>query len=216
LFLYQIIMSSANRRLNELKKRFEFAEKNYIFACQLLADNEDTDSFEILKQAIIDAEKRLISSENDLMEYTPNQQYWKIGRYIDETNNFLGQIEFEPINEIKPNLDTALVAAEVDCGPAIHQLLKKYNALNILMTAHPQYALENQVENKREAINEFFSCTFTRFFIRDKPITQAENSYQDTIRILTNRIKEINFHYLKLNSQLCLISVFQLTLKYAK
>jgi len=145
LFLYQIIMSSVNRRLNELKKRFEFAEKNYIFACQLLADNEDTDSFEILKQAIIDAEKRLKSSENDLMEYTPNQQYWKIGRYIDETNNFLGQIEFEPINEIKPNLDTALVAAEVDCGPVIHKLLKKYNALNILMTAHLLYAPENQV-----------------------------------------------------------------------
>jgi hypothetical protein len=117
-------MSSVNRRLNELKENLEFAETNYKFVLQSLPDIEDAYSFEMYKQIIKDAEKRILLSQNDLMEYTLNQHYWKIGRYIGETNNFFGQIEFEPINEIKPNLDTALVAAEVDCEPAIHKLLQ--------------------------------------------------------------------------------------------
>ena len=83
------------------------------------------------------------------------------------------------------------------------------------MTVQVEYEPVNPRANKQPFVKHL-SAAPTRMFRRDEQISGFENQYTDNLRILTDRIRELNAKFIRDKSGLRLARVLQLTLKIVK
>ena len=79
-----------------------------------------------------------------------------------------------------------------------------------------QYEPTKPESDKRQAFEQYLSATPTRIFKRQGFITSIPNLYTDSMKILTERIKEFNALFIRDKSGLQLSGILQLILKMAK
>ena len=83
------------------------------------------------------------------------------------------------------------------------------------MTVQVEYEPVNYVANKHP-IEQYLSAAPTRMFRRGEKISGFGNPYIDSLRILTDRIREFNAKFIREKSGIRLARVLQLTLKMVK
>ena len=115
-----------------------------------------------------------------------------------------------------PDLDQALSGARVDCGRDLHQHLIEYGgAAKVWITVQVEYEPVNPLANK-VPVEQYLSAALTRIFRRDGPVSAFGNPYIDSLRILTDRIREFNAKFIRDKSGLRLARVLQFILKMVK
>ena len=115
-----------------------------------------------------------------------------------------------------PDLDKALPVARVDFGRDLHkQLIEFGGAAKVWMTVQVEYEPVNPLANE-QPFEHYISAAPTRMFTHDGTISAFENSYSDSLRILTDRIREFNAKFIRDKSGLRLAKVLQFFLKMVK
>ena len=115
-----------------------------------------------------------------------------------------------------PGLDKALSIARVDCGQDLHkQLIEFGGAAKVWMTVQVEYEPVNPLANK-QPFEQYLSAAPTRMFKCDKTISKFGNPYIDSLRILTDRIREFNAKFILDKSGFRLARVLQFILKIVK
>ena len=126
-----------------------------------------------------------------------NRAYWAPGQLVGApVRNFL-QVQYFPLPNAVPNLDQALSKSWIDCALDLHNLLIELGgAAKVWITVQVQYEPTKLESDKRQAFDQYLSATPTRIFKLDRPITIVTNQYTDSLRILTDRIKELNTKFI--------------------
>ena len=115
-----------------------------------------------------------------------------------------------------PDLDQALSGASLDCGRDLHkQLIEFGGAAKVWMTVQVEYKPVNPLANK-PPFKQYLSAAPTRMFRRNDTNSAFGNPYIDSLRILTDRIRELNAKFIRDKSCLRLARVLQFTLKIVK
>ena len=126
------------------------------------------------------------------------------------------QIRYLPFPNAVPDLDKALSGARVDCGRDLHKQLVEFGgAAKVWMTVQVEYEPVNPLSNK-QPFEQYLSAAPTRMFKHDGTISAFENSYSDSLRILTDHIREFNAKFIRDKSGLRLAKVLQFFLKMLK
>ena len=98
-------------------------------------------------------------------------------------------------------------------GQNLHKQLSEFvGAVKVLVTVQVAYEPVKPMANK-EPFKQYLSAARTRIFRSDKPVTATTNPYIDSLRILTDQIKEFNAKFIRDKSALRLAGVLQLILK---
>ena len=91
-----------------------------------------------------------------------------------------------------PDLDKALIGAWHDFGQDFHKQLSEFGqAVKVWVTGQVAYEPVKPITNKKP-FEQDLSAEPTRIFRTDGPVTAIANPYIDSLRILTDRIKEFN------------------------
>ena len=115
-----------------------------------------------------------------------------------------------------PDLYQALSGTWVDCGRDLHkQLIEFSRAAKVWMTVQVECEPVNSLANK-QPFEQYLSAAPTRMFSRNGTISAIGNPYIDSLRILTDRIREFNAKYIRDKSGLRLARVLKFTLKMVK
>ena len=85
----------------------------------------------------------------------------------------------------------------------------------VWVTVHVAYEPVKPMANQ-EPFEQYLSAVLTRIFRRDGPVTATANPYIDSLRLLTDRIKEFNAKFIRDKSGLRLAGVLQFILKIVK
>ena len=142
--------------------------------------------------------------------------YWQQGHPGGAPVRTFRQIKYLPLFNALPDLDQALSGARLDCGNDIHKQLIEYGgAAKVWITIQVEYDPVNPLADK-QPFEQFLSAAPTRIFRRDGPITAFTNPYIDSLRILTDRIREFNAKFIRDKFGSRLARVLQITLKMAK
>ena len=112
-----------------------------------------------------------------------------------------------------PDLDKALSGAWLDCGQDLNKQLCEFGgAVKVWVTVQVAYEPVTPMANE-EPFDQYLSAAPTRIFRSDGPVTATANPYIDSLRILTDRIKEFNAKFIRDKSGLRLAGVLQFILK---
>ena len=142
--------------------------------------------------------------------------YWQPGQPIGAPVSNFRQIKYLPFPNVVPDLDQTLSGARVDCGLDLHkQLIEFGRAAKVWMTIQVEYEAVNFMANK-QPFEQYLNAGPTRMFRRDKTISAFKNLYSNSLRILTDRIREFNAKFIRDKSGLRLAKVLQFTLKMVK
>ena len=115
-----------------------------------------------------------------------------------------------------PDLDQALSGAKLDCEKDLHKQLIDYGgAVKVWMTFLVKYEPVNPLANK-VLFEQYLSAAPTRIFRRDETVSAFANPYVDSLRIITDRIREFNVKFIRKKSGLRLARVLQFILKMVK
>ena len=115
-----------------------------------------------------------------------------------------------------PDFDKALSWGRVDCGRDLqHQLIEYGESAKVSMTVQVEYELVIPVANKEQFV-QYLSAAPTLIVQRDETISAFTNSYIDSLRILTNRIRKFNAKFIRDKSGLRLAGILQFVLKMVK
>ena len=115
-----------------------------------------------------------------------------------------------------PDIDQALYGARIDCGRDLHkQLIEFGKAAKVWMTVQVEYESVNPLANK-QPFKQYLSAAPTRIFRRDGTFTTLQNLYIDSLKILTDRIREFNAKFIREKFGLRLASVLTFTLNMVK
>ena len=99
----------------------------------------------------------------------------------------------------------------IDCGRDLHkQLIEFGGAAKVWMTVQVEYDPENPLANK-QPFEQYLSAAPTRIFSRDGTFTTSENLYIDSLKILTDRMREFNAKFIREKSGLRLARVLIFT-----
>ena len=142
--------------------------------------------------------------------------YWQPGQPIGAPVSNFRQIKYLPLPNSVPDLDQALSGARLDCGRDLHkQLIEFGGAAKVWITVQVEYEPVNPLANK-QPFEQYLSAAPTRMFRRDDTISAFGNPYNDSLRILTDRIREFKAKFIRDKSGLRLARVLQFTLKIVK
>ena len=123
--------------------------------------------------------------------------YWQPGLPIGVPASHFRQIKYLPLPNAVPYLDQALSGARVDCARDLHkQLIEFGGASKVWMTIQFEYEPVNPMANK-QPFEQYLSAAPTRMFRRDGTISAFTNPYIDSLRILTDRIREFNAKFIR-------------------
>ena len=127
----------------------------------------------------------------------PNHRaYLQPGQPVGARISFFRQIQYLPLPNAEPDFDQALTRARHDCGQDLHRQLKDFDgAAKVRITVQVEYEPVNPMVNK-QPFEQYLSAAPTRIFQRDGPVTDTENPYIDSLRILTDRIREFNAKFI--------------------
>ena len=115
-----------------------------------------------------------------------------------------------------PDLDKALSGAWLDCGQDLHKQLCEFGgAVKVWVTVQVANEPVKPMPNK-ETFDKYLSAAPTRIFRDDEPVTATANPYIDSLRVLTDRIKEFNAKFIRDKCGLRLAGVLQFILKMVK
>ena len=107
------------------------------------------------------------------------------------------QIKYLPLTNAVPNLDQALYEARLDCGRYLYKHLIEYDgAAKVWMTIQVESEPINFLANK-VPFEHYLSAAPTRIFRRNGTISAFANPYIDSLRILTDRIREFNAKFIR-------------------
>ena len=150
---------------------------------------------------------------NTLAPRIPRRRaYWAVGQPVGAPVLNFRQLQYLPLPNAEPDLDKALQGAWLDCGLDIHKKLIEFNgAAKVWMTVQVEYEPVNPTASK-QPFDQYLSATPTRIFKSEEPLTPSKNPYIDSLRILTNRIREFNAKYIRDKSGLRLSRVLKFTL----
>ena len=142
--------------------------------------------------------------------------FWQPGEPIGAPVRTFRQIKYIPFPNVVPDLDQALSGARVDCGRDLHkQIIEVNGAVKVWMTVQVEYEPVNPLANKQH-FEQYLSAAPTRMFRRDETISAFGNPYIDSVRILTNRIREVNAKLIRDKSGFRLARGLQFTLRIVK
>ena len=142
--------------------------------------------------------------------------YWQPGQPIGAPVSVFRQIKYLPLPNAVLDVNQALSGARLDCGRDLHkQLIEFGRAANVWMTVQVEYAAVNPLANK-QPFEQYLSAVPTRIFRRDETISAFGSPYIDSLRILTDQIREFNDKLMRDKYGLRLSRVLQLTLKIVK
>ena len=111
-----------------------------------------------------------------------------------------------------PDVDQALSGARLDCAKDLqNQLIDYGGAAKVWMTLLMEYEQVNLVANK-VPFEQYLSFAPIRIFRRDETSTAFGYLFVDSLRILTDRIREFNAKFIRDKSGLRLARVLQFTL----
>ena len=123
--------------------------------------------------------------------------YWQPGHQIGAPVSNFRLIRYLPLPNAAPDLDQALSGARLDCGRDLHKLLIEFGgAAKVWMTIQVEYEPVNPFANK-QPFKQYLSAAPTRMFRRDEAISAFKNPYNDSLQILTDRIKEFNAKFIR-------------------
>ena len=152
---------------------------------------------------------------NDRPQHIPNL-YWQPGHPVGAPVKTFRQIKYLPLPNALLYLDQALSGARLDCAKDHHkQLIEFGGAAKVWMTVQVKYETVNPLVNK-QPFEQYLSALPTRIFRRDGTVTAFANPYIESLRILTDRIREFNAKFIRVKSGLRLARVLQVTLKMVK
>ena len=153
------------------------------------------------------------SNLTDRSRQTANTRaYWQFGQPVGAPARYFRQIRYLPLPNAVPDLDKALSGAWLDCGQDLHKQLGEFGgAVKVWTTVQVAYEPVKPMANK-EPFEQYLGAAPTRIFRSDGPVTATENPYIDSLRILTDRIKEFNAKFIRDKSGLRLTGVLQLVL----
>ena len=141
---------------------------------------------------------------------------WQPGKPIGAPVSYFRQIKYLPLPNALPDLDHALYGARLDCGRDLYKRLIEFGgAAKVWMTVQVEYEPVNPLANKHP-FKQYLSAVPIRMFRRDKTTSSFGNPYIDSLRILTDRIREFNTKFIRDKSGIRLDRVLQFTLKIGK
>ena len=150
-----------------------------------------------------------------LTERFPNL-YWQPGQPIGAPISNFRQIKYLPLFNAVPNLDQTLSGARLDCGRDLHkQLIEFRGAAKVWMTVQVEYEPVNPLANMHP-FEQYLSAAPTRMFRRDGTVSAFSNPYLDSLRILTDRIREFHAKFICDKFGRRLARVLQFILKMVK
>ena len=154
---------------------------------------------------------------NTLAHRIPRRRaYWSDGHPVGAPVLNFRQLQFLPLTDALPDLGKALQEVWLDCGLDLHKQLIEYGgAAKVWMTVLVEYEPVNPMANKQPN-DHYLSATPTRIFKSHELLTPSKTPYIDSLRILTDRIREFNAKYIRDKSGLRLARVLKLTLKMVK
>ena len=161
-----------------------------------------------------------MSNSQSNVSLTPvikKRAFWAPGQFVGAPVRNFRQILYLPLEDAVPILDQALSGALVDCASDLHnQLIEFDGAAKVWITVLVQYEPTKPESDRRQAFEQYLSATQTRIFKLQNSIASTPNLYTDSIKILTERIKEYNAKFIRDNSGLRISGILQLILKMAK
>ena len=132
--------------------------------------------------------------------------YWQPVQPIGAPVSNFPQIKYLPLSNAVPDLDQALSGARVDSGLDLHkQLIEFGGAAKVWMTIQVEYEAVNPMANK-QSFEQYLSAAPTCMFRRDGTISAFKNHYSNSLRILTDQIREFNAKFIRDKSSLRLAS----------
>ena len=154
---------------------------------------------------------------NNLAPRIPRRRaYWAAGQPVGSPVLNFRQLQYLPLPKADPDLAKALQGAWVDCGLDLHKQLIEFGGVaKVWMTVLVEYEPVNPMANK-QPVEQYLSATLTRIFKIYGTLTPSKIPYIDSLRILTDRIREFNAKYIRDKSGLRLARVLKLTLKLVK
>ena len=139
--------------------------------------------------------------------------YWELGQPVGASSRYFRQIRYLPLPNAVPDLDKALSGAWLDRGHDLHKHLDEFDgAVKVWVTVQVAYEPVKPMANK-EPFEQYLSTAPTRILRRDGPVTDSANPYINSLRILTEGIKEFNAKFIRDKSGLRLTDVLQFLLK---
>ena len=142
--------------------------------------------------------------------------YWQPGHPVGAPVKTFCQMKYLPLPNAVPDLDQAISGARLDCVKDLHKQLIDYGgASKVWMTLLVEYEPDIPLANK-VPFEQYLSAAPTRIFRRDKTSSALANPYVDSLRILTDRIREFNAKFIRDKSGLRLARVLQFTLNMVK
>ena len=114
------------------------------------------------------------------------------------------------------DLDQEHSGARLDCGRDLHkQLIEFGGAAKVWMTVQVEYEPVNPLANKRP-FEQYLSAAPICMFRRVETISAFGAPYIDSLRILTDLVREFHAKFIRDKSGLRLTRVLQFTLKIVK
>ena len=145
-----------------------------------------------------------------------SRAYWQLGQPFGAPTRYSRQIRYLPLPNAVPDLDKALSRAWLDCGQDLHKQLGEFDgAVKVLVTVQVAYEPVKPMANK-EPFEQCLSAAPTRILRRNGPVTDSANPYINSLRILTERIREFNAKFIRDKSGLRLTGVLKFILKMVK
>ena len=142
--------------------------------------------------------------------------YWQQGQPVGAPVRSIRQIKYLPLPNAVPDFDQALSGARLNCTKDLHKQLIDYNGpAKVWMTLLVEYEPVNPLANK-VSFELYRNAAPTRIFRRDGTVSAFANLYVDSLRILTDRIREFNAKFIRDKSCLRLARVLQFILKMVK
>ena len=149
------------------------------------------------------------------LQQVPNL-YWELGQPIGVPVSNFRQIKYFPLPNAAPDLDQAVSGTRLDCKRDVHkQLIEFGGAAKVWLTVQVEYEPVNPMVNKQR-FEQYLSDSPTRMFKCAGTVSVFANPYIDSLRILTDQIREFNAKFIHDKSGLRLASVLQFTLKMMK
>ena len=123
--------------------------------------------------------------------------YWQHGLTIGAPVSNFRQIKYIPLPNAVFDLDQALSGVRLDCALDFHkQLIEFVGAAKVWMTVQVEYEPVNPMVNK-QPFEQYFSAGPICMFKRDGNISAFRNPYNNSLQILTDRIREFNAEFIR-------------------
>ena len=171
----------------------------------------------LLDRLIRDSENSLIRLCRGRNNYILNyRSYWNVGQRVGPPTRYFTMIEYLPLETSRPDLDIALHGALTDCGQDVKRILDEFTCAKVWMSVLVVYEPANIRDDKREEFQQYLSSAPTRLSKLDGPVTGFKNPYIQSVKVLTERIKQHNAKFIRDKSGLRLKDILKLTLKISQ